>query len=186
MPERNHCKKLSALLRKETFFCENFKRVSPHTLGSAFDSTSIKMWPCKYLPALSLVYLSWGCLVSTQSSLKTYCSYVIYCLSVRNRIESDDSLGRRTLSLWKKEEKHLMNPMNQEVCLHQLSDKISHRSQNITPWFGALCPDPWFFFFFFPLHFFFKFYFIFKLYIIVLVLPNIKMNPPQVYMCSPS
>ena len=34
--------------------------------------------------------------------------------------------------------------------------------------------------------FFFKFYFIFKLYITVLVLPNIKMNPPQVYMCSPS
>ena len=29
--------------------------------------------------------------------------------------------------------------------------------------------------------FFFKFYFIFNLYIIVLVLPNIKMNPPQVY-----
>ena len=33
--------------------------------------------------------------------------------------------------------------------------------------------------------FFFLFYFIFKLYIIVLVLPNIKRNPPQVYMCSP-
>ena len=33
---------------------------------------------------------------------------------------------------------------------------------------------------------FFKFYFIFKLYNIVLVLPNIEMNPPQVYMCSPS
>ena len=33
---------------------------------------------------------------------------------------------------------------------------------------------------------FFLFYFIFKLYIIVLVLSNIKMNPPQVYMCSPS
>ena len=33
---------------------------------------------------------------------------------------------------------------------------------------------------------FFKFYFIVKLYIIVLVLPNIKMNLPQVYMCSPS
>ena len=32
--------------------------------------------------------------------------------------------------------------------------------------------------------YFFKFYFIFQLYIIVLVLPNIKMNPPQVYMCS--
>ena len=38
------------------------------------------------------------------------------------------------------------------------------------------------FFFYFL---FFKFYFIFKLYIIVLVLPNIKMNPPQVYMCIP-
>ena len=34
--------------------------------------------------------------------------------------------------------------------------------------------------------FFFLFYFIFKLYNIVLVLPNIKMNPPQVYLCSPS
>ena len=34
------------------------------------------------------------------------------------------------------------------------------------------------------LFFFFRFiFFIFKLYIIVLVLPNIKMNPPQVYMC---
>ena len=30
------------------------------------------------------------------------------------------------------------------------------------------------------------FYFIFKLYKIVLVLPNIEMNPPQVNMCSPS
>ena len=30
------------------------------------------------------------------------------------------------------------------------------------------------------------FFFFFKLYIIVLVLPNIKMNPPPVYMCSPS
>ena len=32
----------------------------------------------------------------------------------------------------------------------------------------------------------FLFYFIFKLYNIVLVLPNMEMNPPQVYMCSPS
>ena len=37
------------------------------------------------------------------------------------------------------------------------------------------CTSPLFLFFYF-----FKFYFIFKLYIIVLVLPNIKMNPPQV------
>ena len=41
-------------------------------------------------------------------------------------------------------------------------------------------------FFLFYFYFFFKFDFIFKLYIIVLVLPNIKMNPSQVYMCSPS
>ena len=37
----------------------------------------------------------------------------------------------------------------------------------------------------FFLFFYLKFYFMFKLYKIVLVLPNIKMNPPQVYMCSP-
>ena len=42
------------------------------------------------------------------------------------------------------------------------------------------------FVFFFVLFCFYKFYFIFKLYITVLDLPNIKMNPPQVYMCSPS
>ena len=34
--------------------------------------------------------------------------------------------------------------------------------------------------------FFFFFYFIFKLYNILLVLPNIEMNPPQVYLCSAS
>ena len=39
-------------------------------------------------------------------------------------------------------------------------------------------------FFFFPVLFIYLF--IFKLYNIVLVLPNIEMNPPQVYMCSPS
>ena len=46
----------------------------------------------------------------------------------------------------------------------------------------------YFFFIFFWLSsfFFLLFFFIFKLSIIVLVLPNIKMNPPQVYMCSPS
>ena len=38
--------------------------------------------------------------------------------------------------------------------------------------------------FFFLIFFFLNF--IFKLYITVLDLPNIKMNPPQVYMCSPS
>ena len=42
------------------------------------------------------------------------------------------------------------------------------------------------FIYFFLVVIFFKFYFILKIYIIVLVLPNIKMNPPQVYMCSPS
>ena len=40
--------------------------------------------------------------------------------------------------------------------------------------------------FFFPFLFFFKFYFIFKLYNTVLVLPNIKMNLPQVHPRSPS
>ena len=45
------------------------------------------------------------------------------------------------------------------------------------------------FFFFFCWEKYLKkniFHFIFKLYNIVLVLPNIEMNPPQVYMSSPS
>ena len=42
----------------------------------------------------------------------------------------------------------------------------------------------WLFFFFFVFYIFLNF--IFKLYNIVLVLPNIEMNPPQVYLCSPS
>ena len=52
-------------------------------------------------------------------------------------------------------------------------------------WVGHPLLDFIFFLFFLSI-FFFKFYFIFKLYITVLDLPNIKMNPPQVYMCSPS
>ena len=58
------------------------------------------------------------------------------------------------------------------------------------PWLKAPCQYPHPFhscnslLFFFLI--FFKFYFIFKLYNIVLVLPNIEMNPPQVYLCSPS
>ena len=43
-------------------------------------------------------------------------------------------------------------------------------------------PRPFYFYFIYL----FIYFLIFKLYIIVLVLPNIKMNPPQVYMCSPS
>ena len=42
-----------------------------------------------------------------------------------------------------------------------------------------------FFFIFLFFSFFLNLILFFKLYIIVLVLPNIKMNPPQVYMCSP-
>ena len=45
------------------------------------------------------------------------------------------------------------------------------------------CRELYLFIFYF---YFFKFYFIFKLYNIVLVLPNIEMNPPQVYARSPS
>ena len=54
-------------------------------------------------------------------------------------------------------------------------------SDNLFAFFNFFFLEMIFFF-----SFFFKFYFIFKLYKIVLVLPNIKMNPPQVYMCSPS
>ena len=50
------------------------------------------------------------------------------------------------------------------VPVHPQASSIMHRT-----WTG----DLWL-----------AFYFIFKLYIIVLVLPNIQMNPPQVHTCS--
>ena len=56
---------------------------------------------------------------------------------------------------------------------------------NEFPTLSQSAPEMLFIFFLF-FYFFFKFYFIFKLNITVLDLPNIKMNPPQVYMCSPS
>ena len=64
-------------------------------------------------------------------------------------------------------------------------------SENVLPMisFGSFmvsCLMCKYFFFFFSYHFiFFNLILFLKLYIIVLVLPNIKMNPPQVYMCSP-
>ena len=62
--------------------------------------------------------------------------------------------------------------------LHTICQKI---------WKTQQWPQDWkrsFSFFFFFI--FLKFYFIFKPYNIVLVLPNIEMNPPQVYPRSPS
>ena len=103
--------------------------------------------------------------------------------------------------------KHL--PTVQETRFNPWVGKISWRRKwQPTPvflprkshgWWNLVGYSPWgckesdmterlhflsFFLFFFFFIYLFIFYFIFKLYIIVFVLPNIKMNPPQVYMCS--
>ena len=78
---------------------------------------------------------------------------------------------------------------------NKIREQINMKSVNPGHLVSEIAPEklfhfsvPQFIYFFFqflnPIFFFFNF--IFKLYIIVLVLPNIKMNPPQVYMCSPS
>ena len=73
----------------------------------------------------------------------------------------------------------------------QLSDGLSNPLAylpGLRQSFGLTQPRislTFFSFFFYHFYYVFLFYFIFKLYIIVLVLPNIKMNPPQVYVCSP-
>ena len=79
---------------------------------------------------------------------------------------------------------HHQLPESTQTLVHRVGDAIqpSHPLLSPSPSTFSLSQHQGLFFFFF----FFKFYFIFKLYIIVLVLPNIKMNPPQVYMCSPS
>ena len=55
-----------------------------------------------------------------------------------------------------------------------------YTSPNLLNWSFHFIPY-WFHLYLWPAVIFF-----FKLYKIILVLPNIKMNPPQVYMCSPS
>ena len=77
------------------------------------------------------------------------------------------------VSSWPKDWTHV--PVSSAVQVDSLPGELP----------GKLSLTEYWRFFLFPF-FFFKFYFIFKLYIIVLILPNIKMNPPQVYMCSPS
>ena len=64
----------------------------------------------------------------------------------------------------------------------------SGSSQCISPKHPVSCIEPGLAirFIYDIIHVSFFFILFFKLYIIVLVLPNIKMNPPQVYMCSPS
>ena len=49
-----------------------------------------------------------------------------------------------------------------------------------------VCVSTIYFFIFLLQILFYFIFFLFKLYKIVLVLPSIKMNPPEVYMCSPS
>ena len=63
------------------------------------------------------------------------------------------------------------------LFLIQVEGKGISRGQ-LEVWFRFSAHVPYSFFYLFFLIYFFKFYFIFKLYIIVLVLPNIKMNPP--------
>ena len=61
---------------------------------------------------------------------------------------------------------------------------LNHSSSKIFP--SLFMKDISFKFLSCILFFFFNFILFLRLYITVLVLPNIKVNPPQVYMCSPS
>ena len=74
----------------------------------------------------------------------------------------------------------LLSLLHAALCLpsHQLSGRTLPESFHEESEAGPC--------FFYIYIYIFKFYFIFKLYNILLVLPNIQMNPPQVYMCSPS
>ena len=76
---------------------------------------------------------------------------------------------------------HHQLPEFTQTHVHRVSDAIqpSHPLSSPSPPALNLSQHQGLFYFFF--YFFLKFYFIFKLYITVLDLPNIKMNPPQVY-----
>ena len=76
---------------------------------------------------------------------------------------------------------------NMLISMENQKTEIASMSSSVTPWVwrdihqrNVIHINSVILFFFFN-----YFFFIFKLYNIVLVLPNIEMNPPQVYMCSP-
>ena len=78
---------------------------------------------------------------------------------------------------------HFEMKTDSHICITKSLWKYNWLTQNI---WCVLFLFIYLFIFILFYFYFFWFYFIFKLYIIVLVLPNIKMNLPQVYMCSPS
>ena len=70
-------------------------------------------------------------------------------------------------------------------CLNDCGFVVEPEVRQVYSSSSILLSQDWFVYSrFFVFSLFFNF--IFKLYNIVLVLPNIKMNPPQVYLCSPS
>ena len=110
-------------------------------------------------------FIFWGSKITVGGD----CSHEIKrCLLLERKVMNnlDSILKSRDISLPTKV--HLVKAMVFPVVMYRCESwtikKVEHRRINA----------------------FLKFYFIFKLYNIVLVLPNIEMNPPQVYMCSPS
>ena len=111
------------------------------------------------------------------------CCYIcptafVYTLSQDSNFPRSIQISALHLNL--KQDTHQFSAVNPPIfvifaALRTLRQTMSHHPFHPVP---------------FPLtfhgHFFFLFYFIFKFYKIVLVLPNITMNPPQVYTCSSS
>ena len=108
-----------------------------------------------------------------------YCWVIFHC-SLFMHSQTDGHLGCFQL-------KTLVNMPDMDIHLQIFVTKFSF-SVPLGKYVGVNLLDyiKCLFFSFLFLGFFFKFYFIFKLYNIVLVLPYIKMNPPQAYTCSPS
>ena len=87
-------------------------------------------------------------------------------------------------TLWINKHTHIFfGGSNNHSVSYQIINFHKHNNKSEHQWHHHNRIFLWVFKSFF---FFFWFDFIFKLYNIVLVLPNIEMDPSQVYMCSPS
>ena len=126
--------------------------------------------------------LEWGAIAF--STIRDYYQQ-LYANKMDYLVEMDKLLEKYSFLKLNQEE---IENLNRPIITMEAETVIRNLPANKSPGpngFTAEFFQKFIYLFFLTFSMIYFFNFIFKLYIIVLVLPNIKMNPPQVYMCSP-
>lgn len=126
MQERNHSKELKALPEKRSMHIPTRVSIgfSSHFRFSIWLNL-IKTWVCEYLCQSAALHISHvGVLCLLKVAWWPIVLVFGYCLPLGEL--RWQSAAVRTITLWKMEEDNLINTRKQNMCLHQLTDKISH------------------------------------------------------------